>query len=63
MGLELLTDKELSTTTGVPVATWRYWRANGTGPPWHKLGRSVRYQLSEVEQWLQETRVEPQPPR
>lgn len=58
--LELLTDKQLSEATGVPVSTLRWWRNQGQGPPYHKLGRTIRYRLVDVERWLEETRVEPE---
>ena len=31
--------------------TLRTWRTLGKGPPWHKLGRLVRYQRDEVDAW------------
>ncbi len=58
--LDLLTEKQLSQGTGIPCNTLRYWRANGEGPPYHRLGRSIRYRLSDVEAWLEENKVEPE---
>ena len=37
-------------------------RANRTpGPPYHKLGRSIRYKISDVTSWLNQHRVEMKP--
>lgn len=29
------------------------WRSAETGPPYHKLGRTIRYRLSEVVEWAE----------
>lgn len=54
----LLTEKELSQETGISCNTFRYWRANGQGPPFMKLGKSVRYRADEVERWMAENTVD-----
>ncbi len=43
----------LSERWGVPLATVRKWRHEGTGPVGIKFGRHVRYALTEVERWEQ----------
>ena len=48
----LLTEKELAERLGVSVGTIRHWRYSLQGPPVRKVGRSVRYSLIEIEQWL-----------
>jgi predicted DNA-binding transcriptional regulator AlpA len=30
------------------------WRREGTGPPWHRVGRAVRYRAAEVDRWVEE---------
>lgn len=37
---------------GVPIATVYQWRTKGYGPKGVKIGRHVRYRLSDVESWL-----------
>ena len=37
---------------GIPVATLAQWRWRGVGPAYLKLGRHVRYDWADVEQWL-----------
>lgn len=36
----------------VPVATLRYWRAVGKGPRSRLVGRRVRYERADVDEWL-----------
>lgn len=37
---------------GVTPETLRNWRWRGDGPPFVKLGRAVRYRLSDLSAWL-----------
>jgi len=48
----LLTERQLAEKLGVSVGTIRHWRYSLQGPPVRKVGRSVRYSLIEIEQWL-----------
>lgn len=36
---------------GISPETVRRWRASGTGPPFVRLGKHVRYPVPELEQW------------
>ena len=38
--------QELADRLGVPVKTPAEWASKGTGPPYAKFGRHVRYRLS-----------------
>jgi DNA-binding transcriptional regulator YiaG len=49
-----LSNPDLAARYEVPVETIRKWRSTGYGPPAHKLGRHVRYRLSDVLRWEQE---------
>lgn len=49
-----LTSEDLARRYGVPVATVRKWRLDGTGPKAVKFGRYVRYELEECERWERE---------
>jgi hypothetical protein len=42
---------------GVPVKTLRNWRVSGRGPPFSKLGASVRYELATAIRWARERQV------
>ena len=37
---------------GITPETLRNWRWRGEGPPFLKLGRAVRYRLSDLSAWL-----------
>ena len=46
-----ITRRELADRYGVPVKTPAEWASKGTGPRYAKLGRHVRYLLSDVMDW------------
>ncbi len=61
---EYLTEEEaaaLSTAQGVPVAprTFSNWRWAGSGPPFVKIMRRVRYRREDVIRWAREQITEP----
>ncbi|MBH5141436.1 helix-turn-helix transcriptional regulator [Rhodococcus erythropolis] len=49
---EYLTTAQLSGAYTIPVATLRYWRHKGDGPPSFRLGRRVVYRRADVDEWL-----------
>ena len=49
---KIITFSEISEKTGVPIATLRYWRAAGSGPPTFRLGGRVRAYEPEVDDWI-----------
>ncbi|TSD53670.1 helix-turn-helix transcriptional regulator [Aeromicrobium piscarium] len=55
IGLEpVLTTSELAAHLGVPVQTIHDLRHGGRGPRGFRIGRELRYRVSEVEAWLAE---------
>ena len=50
-----LSTKELLKLLGIPEGTLRQWRCSEVGPKWHKLRGSVRYDKSDVENFLHES--------
>lgn len=48
----LLRISEVAEWTGIPEATLRYFRHQGTGPKSAKLGRRVVYRESDVQAWI-----------
>jgi predicted DNA-binding transcriptional regulator AlpA len=48
----LLDEKEISRLTGRAIPTLQKDRLQGSGPPFVKIGRHVRYQASVVQAWL-----------
>ena len=49
----LLTPKDLSTMLGIPLSTLYNWRYTGYGPPALKIGRHLRYRLTDITCWLE----------
>ncbi|HVW42276.1 MAG TPA: helix-turn-helix domain-containing protein [Amycolatopsis sp.] len=59
-GLEpLLTVAELADYLGVPVATIYDWRVDGKGPRGIRIGRSVKFAVSDVRAWIDAHREPP----
>jgi predicted DNA-binding transcriptional regulator AlpA len=46
-----ITRQDLADRYGVPVKTPAQWASKGTGPRYAKIGRHVRYLLSDVIDW------------
>lgn len=42
-----------------PVGTLSQWRYRGEGPPFYKLGRSVRYRLGDLRAFRDAHRINP----
>ena len=48
----LLSPKEVRDLTGFSLPQLEVWRARREGPPFFKVGRMVKYNRRELEQWL-----------
>jgi predicted DNA-binding transcriptional regulator AlpA len=46
-----LSRRELADRYGLPVKTLAQWASKGTGPRYARMGRHVRYRLSDVVDW------------
>jgi predicted DNA-binding transcriptional regulator AlpA len=55
----LLTTSETADRLGIRSELLAQWRYQRTGPPFHRLGRLVRYDLNEIDAWLEDQRVAP----
>jgi predicted DNA-binding transcriptional regulator AlpA len=53
---DLLTTDELASMTGLAPITLQHWRAEGRGPSYLKLGRTVRYERAAVAQFYAQNR-------
>ncbi len=49
-----LSRQELADRYGLPVKTPAQWASKGTGPRYARIGRHVRYRLSDVIAWEEE---------
>ena len=36
----------------VPIRTLERWRFTGAGPPYTKIGRTIRYAIVDLDQWM-----------
>jgi excisionase family DNA binding protein len=53
-----LTERQVAEQLGLSVATLRAWRHRGKGPRFLRLGRSVRYLPSDVEDFVRASAVD-----
>ena len=56
-----LGEKAVSGITNIPVQTLRNFRCQGKGIPYSKFGRSVRYRLQDVLEFMESHRIETAP--
>ena len=54
-----LTEKEVAAMTGLSLSTLRNSRFLGRGIPYVKIGRSVRYSLDDVVDYMESRKVIP----
>jgi predicted DNA-binding transcriptional regulator AlpA len=57
-GNRFVEERAVAELLGVSVALLRKWRLFRNGPPYHKVGRLVRYSSKEVLEWLHSRRAE-----
>ena len=50
----LLTQSEAAARLRRPLATLRFWRTKGLGPPGARIGGRVFYRESDLERWINE---------
>jgi hypothetical protein len=56
---ESLTEAELAETIAIPASTLRWRRFVGLGPDYVKFGRSVRYPVKAVREFIESNRHTP----
>ena len=56
-----LTERQVAQQLGLSVATLRAWRHRGKGPRFLRLGRSVRYLSSDVDEFVRASAVDTKP--
>ena len=49
----LLSTEDVARILVVPVSTLYCWRYKGTGPKAYRVGKHLRYRLSDVMAWLE----------
>ena len=53
-------EKEAAKTMGLAVQTLRNWRHLRRGPAYVKIGRSVRYQIDDLMEFIEKHRIDPE---
>jgi predicted DNA-binding transcriptional regulator AlpA len=48
----LLTERETANLLKISQRTLQAWRCKGYGPPFIRVGRSVRYCVTDVKSWM-----------
>jgi len=51
-------EKQVSALTGISLSTLRKYRLWGKGPTYSKIGRSVRYALADVLEYMESRRIQ-----
>jgi predicted DNA-binding transcriptional regulator AlpA len=54
--LRLVDERQAAGLLCQSVRTLQKWRVTGYGPPYYKIGRSVRYAREEIEAWILQRR-------
>lgn len=52
----LVTERDASELLGVSVRTLQKWRLQGNGPRFVKLGHAVRYDVKDLEAYIEDGR-------
>jgi predicted DNA-binding transcriptional regulator AlpA len=55
----LLDERQTALLTGIKVSTLQNQRCNRRGLPYLKLGRTIRYSLTDVLQYLEDRKIRP----
>lgn len=63
MDQQYLNEKQVSQQYGWPLSTLRNWRHLRRGPCYSKIGKSVRYRVADLEDFMRRHRIDPEPRR
>lgn len=55
----LITINELAALTGLSIGTLYQWKSQKKGIPYVKIGRLIKYDLKDVEKFIDEHKVYP----
>jgi predicted DNA-binding transcriptional regulator AlpA len=55
-----INEKQTAKVLGVAVQTLRNWRHQRKGPKYIKMGRSVRYQQDDLQEYIDKKRIDPE---
>ena len=58
--IQSLDENQAAKILGVAVQTLRNWRHQCRGPAYVKMGRSVRYQVNDLVDYLKKKKIDPE---
>jgi len=61
--MERLSTAEAAHYLGVHPLTLGNWRKNHTGPPYYRVGRLIQYAVTDLDNYIQGRRVDPEAER
>jgi hypothetical protein len=53
----LLSPDEVQEVYNIPITTLEKWRSKKIGPPYHKLGKHIRYKPQDVDKWVDSKKI------
>lgn len=53
-----INEKQVEEIYGFKVMTLRNMRFRKVGPPYHKIGRTVKYKVADVENFMENHKIE-----
>ena len=53
-----LKEGQVASYLGISVKKVQKYRQRGDGPPYHRLGRAIRYKPGDIDAWLESQRVD-----
>lgn len=56
--MKLVNERELAEIFGIACSWLQILRIKGGGPPFYKIGGAVRYNLADVEKWLDQRKCQ-----
>jgi len=59
----IFNDQEAARHLKMSAQTLRNWRCQGKGPAYFKIGKCVRYQLSDLNEFIATNKIKPENPR
>jgi predicted DNA-binding transcriptional regulator AlpA len=62
LGQKYLKEQQVSEITGRALSTLRNERSKGAGIPYSKIGRSVRYNIEDVIEFMESKKIETRSP-
>ena len=57
MTRKYLTPQELSDMLKIPTGTLSQWRFHGRGPRYFKDRKTIRYDVADVQEWIDRNKV------